>query len=880
MLTPMRLARRIRALFSTPSLDTELDEELRFHIEMETAKRMKAGMDERRARESALRDFGGVSRHREDARDARGVRAVEDFLKDLRVGIRTLGKQRTYAAVAVLTLAIGIGATTALWSAVYRVLLAPYPFAEADRIVTVWETNQRTGSSRGGVAAANFLDWKARTRSLDLLAAAEPYSFDWIGPEGPEVFQTALVTADFFTLQGLRPVLGRPFVPEEFEPGRENVVVLSEALWRNRFGSDSSLVGRTIVFDSLPKVVVGIMPRDAMAPFDVEIWAPKIMRPHELTARTGGYWQVVGRLAPGVTIEQSRTEMDGITRQLAAEYPTSNRHAGAAIVTLRDSIAGSVRKSLMVLFGAVAFVLLIACLNVANLQIAEAVRRRRELAIRTAIGAGRGRLVRQLLTESTLIAGIGASVGLLIANAGISAIRASAPEGLWQLEDLRLDTPALLFALALALVCSLAVGLMPVVAAGRIHLAQSLAAGGRSGSVSRSRRRANRLLVVTEVALALVLLVGAGLLLRSLSALGRTERGFTTDGVFVTTVQAWSYYSTPPQRAEFVRQAVARLRAIPGVEDVGMTSSLPLTWPIGFERGPISIEGRPTAPGDEIPIVHAVATAGRYFETLGIPVDRGRTLLETDRAGTPLVAVINKAFARRYFGDADPIGKRLTMGFMSAPLPREIVGIVGDVRHRGLDADPAPSVFVPHAQAPTGAVHLVGRTNGDPALALRTVRAELAAMNGAMPLSEMTTMNALLGQSLRERRFQLGLLSAFSAIALVLSAIGIYGIMNRATNERTHEIGVRMAVGARSSDVRWMVLRNGGSLAIAGVLAGMVMAILLTRYMTGMLFGVTALDPITYVGAAGVLLGAALVATWLPAWRASAVDPVVALRND
>jgi putative ABC transport system permease protein len=880
VLTPMRLWRRLRALFSTPSLDDELDEEMRFHLEMETAKRIVAGMDERRARESARRDFGGVARHREDARDARGVRPVEDFLKDLRVGARTLGKQRTYAIVAVLTLGIGIGATTALWTAVYRVLLAPYPFAEAARLVTVWESNTRTGVKLGGVAPGNFLDWKARARSLDLLAAAEPYSFDWIGPDGPEVFQTALVTADFFPIQGLRPVLGRAFVSEEFEPGRDNVVVLSEALWRNRFGSDSTLVGRAVVFDSVPKVVVGIMSEDALAPFDVEIWAPKIMRPDEPRTRTGGYWQVIGRLASGVSIEQARAEMIGISNQLASEYPATNRSTSATIITLRESIAGSARKSLLVLLGAVAFVMLIACLNVASLQIAEGVRRKRELAIRTAIGAGRGRLIRQLLTESMLVSFIGALVGLFIAHAGVSAIRAFAPEDLWQLEDLRLDGSALLFALALSVICAIAVSLMPVLAAGRIHLAQSLAAGGRTGASSLSRRRANRFLVVSEVALALVLLVGAGLLLRSLATLTRTERGFTTDGVLVTTLQAWSYYPTQPQRVEFVRQALSRLRAVPGVDEVGMTSSLPLAWPIGFERGPVRIEGQPVAPGDELPVVHAVAIAGRYFETLRIPLERGRGITATDMAGTPLVAVINNAFARRYFGDADPIGKRLTIGFMSAPLPREIVGIVGDVRHRGLDADPAPSMFVPHAQAPTGAVHLVARSSGDPALLLRAVRAEMTAMNGAMPLSEMTTMNALLGQRLRERRFQLGLFSAFSAIALLLSAIGIYGVMSRATNERTHEIGVRLAVGAQKTDVRWMVLRNGGSLAVVGVTAGIGMALLLTRYMTGMLFGVTPLDPLTYITAAAVLLVAALLATWMPAWRASAVDPVIALRSD
>jgi putative ABC transport system permease protein len=572
--------------------------------------------------------------------------------------------------------------------------------------------------------------------------------------------------------------------------------------------------------------------------------------------------------------------MHGLAGQLASEHPASNRNSGIAVVTLRDSIAGSVRQSLLVLFGAVAFVLLIACVNVANLQLAEAIRRRRELAIRTAIGAGRGRLVRQLLTESLLVSFVGTVAGLGIANAGVSSIRAFAPSDLWQLETLRLDSATLLFALALALACAVAVSIMPIISAGRIRLAESLAAGGRSGSTGRARRQANRFLIVSEVALALVLLVGAGLLMRSLSKLVQTDRGFTTEGVLVTTVQAWGYYPTSLQRAEFVRQAVERLGGIAGVEHVGMTSSLPLTWPIGFERAPMRIEGHPVAPGDELPIIHAVATTPDYFAALGIPLKRGRGFAVTDVANAPPVAVINQSFARRHFGDENPIGKRLTFGYMSAPLPREIVGIVGDVRHRGLDADPTPSVFIPHAQAATGAVHFVVRTAGDPALLQRAVRAELATMNGAMPLTDVTTMEALLGQSLRERRFQLGLLAAFSAIALLLSAIGIYGVMSRAMSERTHEIGVRMAIGAHASQVRWMVLRNGGMLAAGGIIAGVAIALLLTRFMTGMLYGVTPLDPLTYVAAAGVLLLAALAATWVPAWRASAVDPVVALRND
>jgi putative ABC transport system permease protein len=879
MLTPDRLLRRLRSLFTTRQLDDELDDELRFHLEMATKQRMDQGMSEAEARAAARRDFGGVSHHRDESRDARGVRPIEDLMQDLRVGVRTIMKQRTYAVVAILTLAIGIGATTALWAAVYRMLLQPYAFPEADRIVAVFQTS--TGSTtRQPPAFGNYVDWKERSRSLDMLAAMEPFSLDWIGPDGPEQFNTALVTEDFFPIQGLRPLLGRAFLPEEFQPGRENVVVFTESFWRSRFGSDSSLIGRALVLDTVPRIVVGIMPDDVMRPYDADVFAPKIMRPHERNARTGGFGTVVGRLAPGLTIEQARAELDGVARQLAAEYPATNKSSGIAVIDLREAIVGNRRTSLLVLFGAVAFVLLIACVNVANLQLAEAVRRRRELAIRTAIGAGRGRLVRQLVTESMLVGLIGAVASLFVAQAGISAIRRFAPEGLWLLRELQFDVRSLAFALTLAGLAAVVIGILPVIATHGLRLSDSLAAGGRGSSGSRARQRVNRALVVSEVALALVLLVGAGLMLRSLGALARNDKGFRTDGILVTSLQAWSYYPTQPQRAEFVRQAVDRLAALPGVERVAMTSSLPLAWPIGFERTRIQLEGIATPPGDEANSVRVAAVTDGYFGALDIPIEAGRNFASTDVAGSPLVMLVNRSFARRFYGDENPVGKRVAFGFMSQPLSREIVGVVGDVRHSGLHADPTPSMWIPHAQGATGAIHLVVRAGGEPALLQRSVRQALREINGSMPLSEQTTMAALLSNSLRERRFQLGLFAAFSLTALVLSAIGIYGVMSRATSERTHEIGVRLAVGAQSSEVRWMVLRSGGGLAALGIIAGALGAVLLTRFMQGMLFGVTPLDPLTYVGAAVILLLAAIVASWLPAWRASVVDPVIALRND
>jgi putative ABC transport system permease protein len=878
MLTPARVLRRLGALLAARRLDQELDEELRFHLEMETKRRVSSGMSERDARDAALRAFGGMASHRDAARDARGVRPVEDFLQDLRVATRMLAKRPAVALVAILTFAIGIGGTTALWSAVYRLLLQPYPFRDADRIVSVQQFNTRS-SQYGEVAPANFLDVKARSRSFDMLAAAEPWSVDWVGPEGPEKIEAALVTEDAFPIQGLTPLVGRAFARDEFVAGRDNVVILSEALWRTRFGADPSVVGRAVTLDTTPRVVVGVMPEEALQPYGAKLWLPKISRPDDQRARGNGYWTVLGRLAPGVTLEQANAELRRVASELGAEH-AENRDIVVRALSLREAMAGSARGGLLVLFAAVCFVLLIACVNLASLQLAESVRRRRELAIRTAIGAGGGRLVRQLLAENLLLAFLGAAAGLVIARWGVAAIRAFAPDSLWQLRTLQLATPAFLFAFTVATLAAAAVALVPVLGLRRLELAAHLVGGERTGT-SRARTRVNRVLVVSEIALALVLLVGAGLLVRSLGTLLQVDRGFRADHVLVATLHAWSYYRTPPQRAEFVRQAIGRLSALPGVERVGMTSSLPLSYPIGFERPRVRVEGSGVALEDQLPAVHTSAITTGYLEALEIPLVQGRAFTATDAANAPPVTLVNRAFVRRFLANENPLGKRLTFGFgRGAPVSREIVGVVGDVRHEELHSAPEPAVFVPHAQAPTGAIHLVMRTSIEPMLLERRVRGELAAINGAMPLGRVTSMEAQMAESLQQQRFQLSLLAAFSISALLLAAIGIYGVMSRTTGERTHEIGLRMAVGARARDVRWMVLRTAGTLAVIGIAIGTFAAIALTRYISGMLFGVTPLDPLTYVAAAAILLVVAGVASWMPAWRASTVEPVRALRAD
>jgi putative ABC transport system permease protein len=879
MLTPARLFRRALSFFTTRKLDEDLDAELQFHLEMEIERRVNAGEDPRQARDAARRDFGGVSRHRDDSRDARGVRAVEEFVQDVRVGSRSLARQLTFSIVAIATLAIGIGATTALWTAVHRVLLQPFPYRDAERLVTLAQQDTRTPGTDGPVAPANFKDLRERARTMDLMAAAQPWSWDWAGAEVPVQIGGSLVTEDFFPLQGLRPVLGRLFTPDEFTSGRTNVVVITEALWRSRFGADSGLIGRTMTLDQDPYVVVGVVPNEVMRPFASDMFAPKAITDGDFQVRNASWWQVVGRLAPGVTLEQARADAARVSRELASEFPASNRNTTATVMSLRDSVVGSSRRTLLVLLGAVAFVLLIACVNVANLQLAEAIRRQREMAIRTAIGAGRGRLVRQLLTESLLIAGAGALAGMALAYWGIGVIRANAPPELWLLQELRFDAAAIICAAVLAIGSAFAVGIMPIIASRSINLSSALSAGRRSGG-SVARRRANRVLVVAEFALALVLMVGAGLLLRSLGTLLAMNPGYRADHVAVTNVQTWQYYPTAAQRVEFERLAIDRLASLPGVERVGMTSALPLAYPIGLERVRVSVEGQSNAPGDELPSVRATSATRGFFDALQIPLARGRMIENTDIIGSTPVILVNAAFVKQFFGDANPIGKRVTFPYMGPPVAREIVGVVGDVRHEGLNAQPGPGMFLPHTQTGSGAMHFVLRVAGDPTTYERQVRKAFAELNSTMPLAEFTSMEGLLSQSLRPRRFQLGLLALFSAVALVLSAIGIYGVMSRVTSERTHEIGVRLAIGADRGDVRMMVLRNGGMLAVTGIVIGVGLAILLTRSMAGMLYEVTPLDPITYLTAAGTLLVVALVASWIPAWRASSVDPVIALRND
>lgn len=871
-----RLVRRGRALFARRRLERELDDEVRFHLEMEEAELRRRGLDPAAARREARVGFGAEERFREECRDARGVRPLEDLVRDLRLGLRTLGRRPLFTAVMLATLGLGVGGSAAIFGAVDGILLTPLPYPRAERVMTVWQRDLGDGE-RQEVAPANFLDWRRRSRSFDRLAALEPFGLDWQSPEGPIYLHTWLASEGFFDLLGTRPLLGRAFRDDEHAPGRGDVVVLGYELWRRRFAGDPGIVGRVLTLDRRPHTVVGVMPEGFGIPGDGALWAPKVWEGWERTNRGSAFYTVFGRLAAGATPQSARAEMDAVAGRLAREYPETNADTGVELVPLPEQIVGGVRRTLLLLLGAVGLVFAIVGANVAGLQLARAAGRRREFELRGALGAGRGRLVRQLLAESLLLAAGGAGLGFVLARGLLGVVRRLAPADLPRLAELRADGEVLAFAVAVALLAALAAGLVPALLAARVR--GRLLGGGRTATAGRSITRVQGALTVAQIGISLVLLVAAGLLLRSFVSLLTVDRGFRTEGVAVVTVQSWSHYPDPPDRVAFVRAATERLAALPGVRAAGMTSSVPLMESIGAELRPLAVEGR-TAPGEELPMVHFSVVTPGLFEALGVPLRRGRLFDRRDDAGAPAVALVNEALVRRFWPDRDPLGRRITIATGGPPVTREVVGVVGDVRRYALHETARPGVFVPHAQAPTGANALVVWTAGDPAEALDAARRAIGQLHPGLPIYSERTMAELVGGSVRDRRFLLALLGAFAAIALALAAAGLFGLMSYLVAERRREIGVRMAFGAHRAAVVAMVVGRGGKLAAIGIAVGLAGAAAVTRLLAGALYAVTPLDPVAFGAGAGLLLATALLACWLPARRAAATDPVDVLRAE
>jgi putative ABC transport system permease protein len=880
MITPHAVWYRIRALLRKSAVERDVDNEVAFHLDMETEQLVARGVDRSEARRRAIRRFGDTTRVREECLDTRGVRPVQDLAQDLHIGARMLRRSPGLTVVSVVTLAVGIAATTTIFSVVDGVLLKPFPYEDAGRLVTLRQRSLTEGTF-DDAAPGNFLDWRERTRTLEQLSAAVPYSMDHLMADGMTSLPMWLVSAEFFPLLGTPARLGRTFRPDEFTPGSDRVIVLGDAAWRERFGADSGIVGKTITLDGAPFLIVGVMPRSFRWPSGRDTWVPLTITDEERNVRRGGWWVTLGRLRPGTTIDGARREMSIIASELAAAYPATNRDTGVEVTALEDALLGSSRTALAMLAAAVALLLIIACANVANIVLGRSIARAREFAIRGALGARPSRLGRQMITEVLLVAVLGTVLGVLVATWALDFVRTVSPRDIPRIDELAIDVRVIAFAAFTAVVVAILAGALPAVWVARGNLGEALKEGGRASRSGPRTRAIRTTLAIGQVTLATVLLVGAGLLTRSFVSLLRVERGYDTSNVAVGTVQAWQHYRDPAARAEFVRQAVERLSGLPGVTAAGVTSSLPLSPPIGASDAEFVLEGDARPAASEWPTVHLAVVTPSYFDAMRTPIRRGRPLDDRDRANTTPVVLVNQTFARRYFPQGDPIGRRVVVRFgrMENEASREIVGVVADMRHEGLHAAPHPTLFVPHAQLPFGGLTFVVRAERNPATALRGLRAELAALNSAMPIEDATTLDSRLSESLRTRRFQLAMLVAFALAALVLAAIGVYGVISHATAERTHEIGVRVALGAQARSIIGAVMRGGLTMVGVGVVLGAIAAAAAGRALSAMLFDTTAHDAATYVLVAMVILVTSVIATAVPALRAVRVEPTEALRG-
>ena len=800
---------------------------------------------------------------------------METLFRDIRYGARSLMKRRGFTIIALIALALGIGANTAIFSLVNAVLLRPLPFAEPDRLVWVWG-NIRNGSNRASVSPPDYLDYRQQNTTFEEFAASMGVALNLTGSGEPERLTAAGVTGNYFQALGVPPYLGRTFLLENEKPGSDQVAVLSYGLWQRRFGGDQSIVNTTIVLDGRTCLVTGVMPKDFNFPQSAELWVPINFEIAEGMKQRGAHFmRPIGKLKQGVTLEQAQADIDVIARRLEEQYPDTNLSWNLRLVPLRERLVGNTRPTLFILFGAVGFVLLIACANVANLLLVRAAGRQKEIALRTALGAGRFRIVRQMITESVLLALIGGALGTLLAVWGIELLVKLSEGNIPPTAQVRIDTTVLAFTLLTSVFTGVLFGLVPALRTMNLNLIESLKEGGRSGGDGRQSNRTRSLLVVLESAVAVVLLIGAGLLVRSLIQLQNVSPGFDPQNVLTMRVDLpRGKYSTPEKTGSFFTDMERRIGSLPGVENVGLISELPLSG----QRNdiPYVVEGRPPVASDQMFDDDFRRVDQHYFSVMRIPLLRGRNFTEQEVSESAKVVIISDLLARRVFPDEEPIGKRLLL--VLAKEPYEIIGIVGDIRDRALEINPFPAMYLPSNQASW--TNVVVRTNGDPASLAAAVRKEVHAIDPDQPVAAMRTMNEWMDTSVSGPRYRTALLALFAFVALVLASTGIYGVMSYSVSQRTHEIGVRIALGARGVDVMKLVVRQGMTLVIVGVALGVLGAVALTRVMSTLLFGVTAKDPLTFVAVAVLLTLVAFVACYLPAQRATKVDPLVALRYE
>lgn len=806
------------------------------------------------------------------------------LVKDVRYALRALAKNPGFAAVAVIALALGIGANTAIFTVVNAVLLRPLPYKDPSRLVVIWENNLPQGWTRVGPSAPTYIDWQEQARLFEDVSLHEPGSGTLTGLGEPEQIPGMRVTTNFLTLLGAKTELGRLFAAEEAGAGRHNVVVVTHGFWRRRLGSDPNVIGKKYQVDGLSYSVVGVLSSDFWYPVASEAFVPWPQDELRRMSRTNHSFGVLGRLKPGVTAAQASAELNTIQRRLAERY-TGMRDWGVTVVPMQQALVESIRPALLVLLGAVAFVLLIACANIANLLLARGTSRRKEIAIRLAMGASRGRVIGQLLTESVLLSLAGGTLGLLLAVWGTSLLSTVLPAqipllgsaGNVALARVTVDGWVLGFTLLISLATGVIFGLAPALAASSAHAGEALKEGGRAASAS-GHQRLRGALVVSEVALALVLLTGAGLMMRSFWRLHQVNPGFNPEYALTLEMElpTDTKYRQPREWAPVFARFQDRVAVLPGVRSAALTHIVPLTQ--YEDKTSFQIEGRPPlAPGQRLGADYR-SVSPEYFRTLGIPLLKGRYLNALDHADAPCVVVIDRTLARQYFPNEDPIGRRLI--FRRAGDICEIVGIAGDVKHSGMDKNPQPTLYFPFTQLPQRRMSLVVRTSTEPSSFANAVKQAVWSVDKDQPLYNVKTMDELVADSASAPRFTLILLGVFATLALTLAAVGIYGVMSYTVNQRKHEMGLRMALGAQTGDVLRLVVGHAMVLVLAGVAAGLVIAFAVTRVLATLLYGVSATDFATFAAVGLVLAAVALVASYIPALRATRVDPVIALRYE
>ncbi|MFN7943765.1 MAG: ABC transporter permease [Blastocatellia bacterium] len=897
---------RLSGSFTRKQREREFADELASHLAFHLEDNLRAGMSPEEARRQALIKLGGVTQTQELHREQRGLPMLETLLQDLRFGLRMLRKNPGFSLVAILTLALGIGANTAIFSVVNAVLLKPLPYPEPGQLAQL--RLEGAGKPDTVIGSAAFVQVKAQSQSLARIAAYSGGDMTLTGAGAAEGVVAGAVTADFFPLLGVLPTLGRNFTQEEDTPNGPRAVILGHGLWQSRFGGDANVLGRTITLNEQGYNVVGILPAGFQYPEPFQLWIPLALS--ETSAALAGYGEgsvllkAIARLKPGVTLEQAQTELQTIAQRIQPGGPTTtpggnprSRGEGGegggrggrgnsvlTLVGLHEQVVGDVKKALMVLLGAVALVLLIACANVANLLLARAATRQREMAVRAALGAGRLRIARQLITESVLLSVAGGGLGLLVAFWGVRALGQWIGASLPAMHEISIDAWVLAFTLGVSVLTGLAFGLVPTVQAWRTDVNAALKEEGR-GDTGGHRHWLRHFLVVAEVALALVLLIGAGLLLKSFSRLHDIKPGFQTDGVL--TFQVTLAKGTPsPQKVNFIKQIVERLKALPGVQAVAATDSLPLTQ---FNRiSPAEIEGRPpidlrkAKPGEVKPVSRPVVTLD-YFNAMRIPLRNGRAFTLQDARSPAESVIVNEAFEKYHFPGQSAVGKRIRLMARSRGAEanwQTVVGVVSDVRQSGLAGEVLPEVYSPELEDVGGELSFVLRATGEPTSLISAVRGVVTAVEPNQAIHNVMTMEQRLANVTTSQRLNTVLLGSFAGLALLLAVVGIYGVMSYAVTQRRHEIGVRMALGAQRGDVLRLVLGEGMKPVLVGALLGLGGALALTRLLKSLLFGVSATDPLTFIVIAALLLMVALLACWIPAQRATKVDPLIALRHE